>query len=153
MRLQLDKETIELTEFLAPRGRPMPDDVRPNDRVFQHIAIIVRDVDEAYARLRLFDIEHASSGPQRLPDWNPNAGGIRAFYFRDPDRHFLEILAFHGCRARTAGSGLGGRTLWLIGRRTGAGRHGKQRSQHKNCKYLHEFLLETVHRKAEVRWT
>ena len=94
VRLQLDKETIELTEFLAPRGRPMPDDVRPNDRVFQHIAIIVRDVDEAYARLRLFDIEHASSGPQRLPDWNPNAGGIRAFYFRDPDRHFLEILEF-----------------------------------------------------------
>ena len=33
-------------------------------------------------------------GPQRLPDWNPNAGGIRAFYFRDPDEHFLEILQF-----------------------------------------------------------
>src|SRR5262249_22425416 len=24
----------------------------------------------------------------------PSAGGIRAFYFRDPDRHFLEILQF-----------------------------------------------------------
>jgi catechol 2,3-dioxygenase-like lactoylglutathione lyase family enzyme len=44
--------------------------------------------------LRQFRVEHASTGPQRLPDWNPNAGGIRAFYFRDPDRHFLEILQF-----------------------------------------------------------
>jgi catechol 2,3-dioxygenase-like lactoylglutathione lyase family enzyme len=94
VRLRLGHETIELTEYLAPRGRPMPDDVRPNDRIFQHIAIIVRDMDEAYAHLRKFGVEHASSGPQRLPDWNPNAGGIRAFYFRDPDRHFLEILEF-----------------------------------------------------------
>ena len=29
---------------------------------------------------------------QRLPDWNPEAGGIRAFYFRDPDRHVLEVI-------------------------------------------------------------
>ena len=48
----------------------------------------------AYARLRSFNVEHASSGPQRLPDWNPNAGGIEAFYFRDPDGHNLEVLAF-----------------------------------------------------------
>jgi catechol 2,3-dioxygenase-like lactoylglutathione lyase family enzyme len=39
-------------------------------------------------------VEHASPGPQRLPDWNRNAGGIKAFYFRDPDGHFLEILEF-----------------------------------------------------------
>src|SRR5256712_3055111 len=39
-------------------------------------------------------VEHASSGPQRLPDWNKNAGGIQAFYFRDPDGHYLEILQF-----------------------------------------------------------
>ena len=94
VRLRLGRETIELTEYLAARGRPMPDDVRPNDRIFQHVAIIVRDMDEAYARLRTFGVEHASSNPQRLPGWNPNAGGIRAFYFRDPDRHFLEILEF-----------------------------------------------------------
>jgi catechol 2,3-dioxygenase-like lactoylglutathione lyase family enzyme len=51
-------------------------------------------MDQAYARLRSFKVEHASSGPQRLPDWNPNAGGIEAFYFRDPDGNFLEILHF-----------------------------------------------------------
>src|SRR6185312_13408595 len=32
--------------------------------------------------------------PQRLPDWNKNAAGIRAFYFKDPDGHPLEVLAF-----------------------------------------------------------
>ncbi len=94
VRLTLGGEAIELTEFLAPKGRPMPADVRPNDRVFQHIAIIVRDMDEAYTRLRQHRVAHASTGPQRLPDWNPNAGGISAFYFRDPDGHFLEVLHF-----------------------------------------------------------
>jgi len=94
VRLRLGTERLELTEYLAPRGRPMPDDVRSNDRIFQHVAIIVSDMDRAYARLRAHGVEHASTGPQRLPDWNPNAGGISAFYFRDPDRHFLEILSF-----------------------------------------------------------
>jgi catechol 2,3-dioxygenase-like lactoylglutathione lyase family enzyme len=94
VRLHLGDEAIELTEFLAPKGRPVPDDVRPNDRVFQHIAIIVSDMDRAYARLRQAGVEHASTGPQTLPEWNRNAAGIRAFYFRDPDRHFLEILQF-----------------------------------------------------------
>ena len=46
-----------------------------------------RDMDAAYARLRQNKVEHASPGPQRLPDWNPNAGGIKAFYFKDPDGH------------------------------------------------------------------
>ena len=93
-RLKLGGETIELTEFLAPRGMPAPSDARSNDRWFQHIAIIVSDMDRAYAELRAHKIQHASPGPQRLPDWNPNAGGIRAFYFRDPDGHPLEILWF-----------------------------------------------------------
>jgi catechol 2,3-dioxygenase-like lactoylglutathione lyase family enzyme len=94
VRMRLGDEFIELTEYLVPRGRPIPVDTRSNDRWFQHIAIIVSDMDRAYARLRQHKVEHASSGPQRLPDWNKNAGGIRAFYFRDPDGHHLEILGF-----------------------------------------------------------
>jgi catechol 2,3-dioxygenase-like lactoylglutathione lyase family enzyme len=94
VRLRLGDEAIELTEFLAPKGRPVPADVRPNDRVFQHIAIIVSDMDRAYARLRQAGVEHASTAPQTLPEWNTNAAGIKAFYFRDPDRHFLEVLQF-----------------------------------------------------------
>jgi catechol 2,3-dioxygenase-like lactoylglutathione lyase family enzyme len=93
-RVRLGGECLELTEYLAPRGRPAPDDSRSNDRSFQHVAIVVSDMDRAYAALRAGRVEHASSGPQRLPDWNPNAGGIRAFYFRDPDRHVLEVLQF-----------------------------------------------------------
>jgi catechol 2,3-dioxygenase-like lactoylglutathione lyase family enzyme len=93
-RMRLGDEFIELTEFLAPKGRPAPPDSRANDRWFQHIAIITSDMDRAYKRLRENRVMHASSGPQRLPDWNKNAGGIQAFYFRDPDGHFLEVLAF-----------------------------------------------------------
>jgi catechol 2,3-dioxygenase-like lactoylglutathione lyase family enzyme len=94
VRLRLGDEQIELTEFLAPRGRPVPVDSRSNDRWFQHVAIIVSDMDAAYARLRQHNVEHASPEPQRLPDWNPNAGGIKAFYFKDPDGHALEVLQF-----------------------------------------------------------
>jgi catechol 2,3-dioxygenase-like lactoylglutathione lyase family enzyme len=39
-------------------------------------------------------VRHASTGPQRLPDSNPNAGGIQAFYFKDPDGHHLEVIWF-----------------------------------------------------------
>lgn len=93
-RLTLGQEAIELTEFLAPRGRAYPADTRGNDQWFQHVAIITSDMDAAYRRLRQHGVAHASTGPQRLPDWNANAGGISAFYFRDPDGHFLEVLQF-----------------------------------------------------------
>jgi catechol 2,3-dioxygenase-like lactoylglutathione lyase family enzyme len=94
VRLRLGDETLQLTEFLAPRGRPAPVDARSNDRWFQHVAIIVSDMDRAYGRLRQFKVQHASTGPQLLPKSIPNAAGIRAFYFRDPDGHPLEILQF-----------------------------------------------------------
>jgi len=94
VRLRLGAEAIELMQFMTPRGRTLPVDSRSNDRWFQHVAIIVSDMDRAYARLRESGVEFASNEPQRLPDWNPNAGGIRAFYFHDPDGNILEILQF-----------------------------------------------------------
>ena len=93
-RLRLGEEAIELREFLAPQGRPFPPASRSFDHWFQHIAIIVGDMPKAYQRLREHRVRHSSPGPQRLPDWNPNAGGIEAFYFQDPDGHSLEILSF-----------------------------------------------------------
>lgn len=93
-RLQLGSEFLELTEYLAPQGRPASADARSNDRWFQHVAIIVSDMDRAYAILRDNKIKHASTSPQRLPEWNKNAAGIQAFYFKDPDGHPLEILSF-----------------------------------------------------------
>ena len=94
VRLRLGEEHLQLTEFLAPKGRPAPADSRSNDRWFQHVAIIVSDMDRAYARLRRSKVQHASTGPQLLPETIPGAAGIRAFYFRDPDGHPLEILQF-----------------------------------------------------------
>jgi catechol 2,3-dioxygenase-like lactoylglutathione lyase family enzyme len=94
VRLRLGEERLQLTEYLTPRGRPAPPDARSNDRWFQHVAIIVSDMDSAYARLRRFGVQHASTSPQTLPKTIPGAAGIRAFYFRDPDGHPLEILQF-----------------------------------------------------------
>jgi catechol 2,3-dioxygenase-like lactoylglutathione lyase family enzyme len=94
VRMRLGDEFIELTEYLAPKGRPVPLDSRSNDHWFQHIAIITSDMEKAYAWLRQNKVEHASTGPQLLPEWNKNAAGIKAFYFKDPDKHPLEILQF-----------------------------------------------------------
>jgi catechol 2,3-dioxygenase-like lactoylglutathione lyase family enzyme len=100
-RMRLGEEILELTEYATLRGRPFPIDSRSNDYWFQHVAIVVRDMDEAYARLRQFRVEHTSQSPQRLPDWNVSAGGIRAFYFRDPDGHCLELLQFPPDKGRS----------------------------------------------------
>jgi len=94
VRMRLGEEQIELIEFLTPQGRPIPVDSRSNDRWFQHIAIITSDMDSAYQILRDHKVKHASTGPQLLPAYIKNAAGIRAFYFRDPDNHFLETLQF-----------------------------------------------------------
>jgi catechol 2,3-dioxygenase-like lactoylglutathione lyase family enzyme len=94
VRMRLGDEFIELMQFQTPRGRPLPVDSRSNDLWFQHVAIIVSDMSKAYAQLRAQHVGYASTAPQRLPDWNPNAGGIDAFYFRDPDDNNLEVLAF-----------------------------------------------------------
>jgi len=94
VRLRLGDEDLQLTEYLASRGRPAPADARSNDRWFQHVAIIVSDMDRAYAKLQQFKVQHASTGPQLLPKTIPGAAGIRAFYFKDPDGHPLEVLQF-----------------------------------------------------------
>ncbi len=93
-RLKLGDEFIELIQYESPTGRAFPEDSRSNDRWFQHIAIIVSDMEKAHAWLHEKRALHASKDPQRLPDWNKNAAGIKAFYFRDPDGHFLEVLEF-----------------------------------------------------------
>src|SRR6266850_433223 len=93
-RMKLGDEFIELMEYLAPPGRPIPVDSRGNDRWFQHVAIVVSDMDKAYQHLRAHKIRHASTGPQTIPASNKAAAGIRALYFKDPDGHNLEIIYF-----------------------------------------------------------
>jgi catechol 2,3-dioxygenase-like lactoylglutathione lyase family enzyme len=94
VRMKLGGETIELTQYLAPEGRPIPADWRSNDHSFQHIAVVVSDMEKAYTQLRAHKVRHVSTGPQTLPASNQAAAGIRAFYFKDPDGHNLEIIYF-----------------------------------------------------------
>jgi catechol 2,3-dioxygenase-like lactoylglutathione lyase family enzyme len=94
VRLRLGDEALELMEYATPHGRPIPRDARSNDRWFQHVAIVVNDMGRACSRLKKHNVETVSQAPQRLPDWNPEASGIRAFYFKDPDGHPLELLRF-----------------------------------------------------------
>jgi MIP family channel proteins len=92
--MRLREEQIQLIQYVTPEGRPVPPDARSEDRWFQHIAIVVSDIDQAYATLRDHRVRQISTEPQTLPAWNPKAGGIRAFYFRDPDAHPLELIWF-----------------------------------------------------------
>ena len=69
-------------------------DSRSNDLWFQHIAIVVRDMDQAFEKLRALKVQFVSTGPQTLPPSIKAAAGIKAFYFRDPDQHNLEIIYF-----------------------------------------------------------
>src|SRR6266567_2693712 len=92
--LKLGDERITLTEHVGNKGRPIPADSRSFDHWFQHIAIVVSDMDKAYKRLRSHKVKHVSTGPQTLPEWNKGAAGIKAFYFRDPEDHVLEIIFF-----------------------------------------------------------
>jgi catechol 2,3-dioxygenase-like lactoylglutathione lyase family enzyme len=94
VRMQLGNEYVDLTQYLAPHGRPVPVDSRSNDLWFQHIAIVVRDMDQAFEKLRALKVQFVSTAPQTLPPSIKAAAGIKAFYFRDPDQHNLEIIYF-----------------------------------------------------------
>jgi catechol 2,3-dioxygenase-like lactoylglutathione lyase family enzyme len=89
--LRLGRERIMLAQRA---GRPIPADSRSNDLWFQHLAIVVSDIDRAYDIALRAGAVPISAGPQLLPAWNPNAGGIRAVYFRDADGHPLELIQY-----------------------------------------------------------
>ena len=91
-RLRLGDETLTLRQ--RPSVAVPIVSARANDASFQHLAIVVSDMDAAFARLTRAGAEVVSAGPQRLPDWNRAAAGIRAVYFRDPDGHFLELIQY-----------------------------------------------------------
>ena len=65
---------LDLTQYLAPPGRPIPADSRSNDLWFQHIAIVVRDMDQAFEKLRALKVQFVSTGPQTLPASIPRRG-------------------------------------------------------------------------------
>lgn len=95
VRMRLGDQQLELTEFLSPPDvRPIPVPSYSNDLWFQHVAIVVRNMDEAWARLRQHHVRQISPRPQTIPISNAAAAGIQAIKFRDPDGHNLELLWF-----------------------------------------------------------
>ncbi len=93
--MRLGREEIALV-CLAGGSAPTPAGRRSDDAWFQHLAVVVRDIDEAYRHLSAVTgwTAISSGGPQTLP---PANGGVRAFKFRDPDGHPLELIWFpHG---------------------------------------------------------
>jgi catechol 2,3-dioxygenase-like lactoylglutathione lyase family enzyme len=93
--MRLGDELIELIQYIAPSdGKPIPIDSHSNDLWFQHFAIVVSDIDKAYEHVRKYKIRQISTSPQTLPQSNKLAAGIRAFKFKDPDSHPLELLWF-----------------------------------------------------------
>jgi catechol 2,3-dioxygenase-like lactoylglutathione lyase family enzyme len=95
VRLGLGAQTFVLQEFPnVQHQNRIPADSKSNDLWFQHIAIVVSDMDKAYDILRKKRVTHVSTSPQTLPAYITAAAGIKAFYFRDPDGHNLEIIYF-----------------------------------------------------------
>lgn len=86
--LSLGGISLRLTQFARP-GASYPSDALANDPWFQHFAIRVADMDEAYACLsRQDETPISTGGPQQLP---PSTGSVVAYKFRDPDGHPLEL--------------------------------------------------------------
>lgn len=87
----LGAQSLELTQC-DPAGAGYPADARGNDLCFQHIALLTSDIAAAAARaLAAGATAISNGGPQQLP---PEAGGVIAFKFRDPEGHPLEYLQF-----------------------------------------------------------
>lgn len=92
--LKLGDAQIRLMQYLDVKGKPIPPDSQSNDLWFQHLAIVVSDMDRAYAQLQSFAIEAISTSPQTIPPGNKAAAYIQSFKFKDPDRHPLELICF-----------------------------------------------------------
>jgi catechol 2,3-dioxygenase-like lactoylglutathione lyase family enzyme len=97
--LRLGREVLELR---VTGGRPYPEPRAANDPWFQHFAIAVSDMDQAYGRLSRYAEQPVSvGGPQLLP---PSTGSVTAYKFRDPDGHPLELSYIPGSAWLSQGS-------------------------------------------------
>ncbi|UMY18134.1 VOC family protein [Methylobacterium organophilum] len=87
--VSLGAQVVQLVPTPRTPGPPAPS----NGTDFQHCAIVVSDMQAAYAHLRAVPgwTPISQAGPERLP---AASGGVAAFKFRDPDGHPLELLAF-----------------------------------------------------------
>jgi catechol 2,3-dioxygenase-like lactoylglutathione lyase family enzyme len=99
--LRLGAQEIALVQCNPP-GPAYPSTSHSNDLWFQHLAIVVSDIERAVRALG--PVEAISiDGLQVLP---PSSGGVAAFKFRDPDGHPLELIHFPPGQ---------GRAVWQVG--------------------------------------
>jgi len=104
LTMRLGREEVTFVQYKTA-GQPYPADSRSPDLWFQHFAIVVSDMDKAYATLRRVGFTPISNaGPVTLP---PANGFVRAFKFRDPDGHPLELLYFPPGQGRPGWAGQG----------------------------------------------
>jgi catechol 2,3-dioxygenase-like lactoylglutathione lyase family enzyme len=102
LSMRLGREEVTFVKYES-LGKPYPAASGSADLWFQHFAIVVSDIDRAYARLQRVGFAPISeAGPVTLP---PANGSVRAFKFRDPDGHPLELLNFPTGQGRAAWSG------------------------------------------------
>jgi catechol 2,3-dioxygenase-like lactoylglutathione lyase family enzyme len=82
VHMRLGDQIIELTHYVSPPdGRPIPVPSRSNDLWFQHVAIVVSDMDQAYEILQRHQVRQISPEPQTIPASNGPAAGIKAIKF------------------------------------------------------------------------
>jgi catechol 2,3-dioxygenase-like lactoylglutathione lyase family enzyme len=95
IHLKLGEQIVELTQYVSPAtGRPIPVPSYSNDEWFEHLAIVVNDMDAAYKILQDNNVRQVSAYPITIPPSNPGAAGIKAIKFRDPEGHDLELIYF-----------------------------------------------------------
>jgi catechol 2,3-dioxygenase-like lactoylglutathione lyase family enzyme len=95
VHLQLGEQIVELTQYVSPpTGRPMPVPSYSNDAWFEHMAIVVSDMEAAYHILQENKVQQISADPITIPESNPGAAGIKAIKFHDPEGHPLELIYF-----------------------------------------------------------
>ena len=87
--LLLGAQSVGIEQF-DPPGRPYPASGYAACLSFQHLALVVADMAQAYQRVQGAPAISVG-GPQHLP---ASAGGVFAYKFRDPDGHPLELLQF-----------------------------------------------------------
>jgi catechol 2,3-dioxygenase-like lactoylglutathione lyase family enzyme len=95
VQLKLGEQIVELTQYVSPpTGRNIPVWSNSNDAWFQHMAIVVSDMDVAYKILQDNNVRQISSHPITIPQSNAGAAGIKAIKFHDPERHPIELIYF-----------------------------------------------------------
>jgi len=92
--LSLGNESFWLGQFISHKSELYPVESQCNDLWFQHMAIVVGNMESAFEVLNTNHVSGISPSPQTIPKWNKPAGGIKAYYFRGPENHPVELIYF-----------------------------------------------------------